>query len=88
MQNKSNNQILDKEEAEVDKIQYQTSVFIIISSTTFNGGIPKLSTLKNKNNIQDRMDNMKLHITHFYWSKRRMFGAFRQEPSVSCTTMS
>ena len=44
----SNNKILDKEEAETDKSEHQTSVLGIISTTTVNGGKPKLLTLKNK----------------------------------------
>ena len=45
-----NNQILDKEEDEVDKSEHQTSFLCLISSTTVNGGRPKGSTLKNKKN--------------------------------------
>ena len=41
----SNNQILDKEEAEADKSEHQTSVLSLISYTTVNCGIPKGSTL-------------------------------------------
>ena len=52
----SNNKILDKEEAETDKSEHQTSVLGILSTTNVNGGIPKLSALKNKKNIQARMD--------------------------------
>ena len=47
----SNNQLLDKEEAETDKSGHQTSVLGIISTTTVNGGRPKLLTLKNKKKI-------------------------------------
>ena len=44
----SNNQLLDKEEAETDKSDHQKSVLGLISTTTVNGGRPKGSTLKNK----------------------------------------
>ena len=37
----SNNKILDKEEAEADKSDHQTSVLSIIYSTTFNVGRTK-----------------------------------------------
>ena len=47
-QNISNNQLLDKEEAETDKSDHQTSVLGLIYTTTINGGIPKGSTLNNK----------------------------------------
>ena len=46
-QNISNNQLLDKEEAETDKSEHQTSVLGIISTTTANGRRPKGSTLEN-----------------------------------------
>ena len=52
----SNNQIIDKEESETHKSEHQTSVLGILSTTNVNGGIPKLSALKNKKNIQARMD--------------------------------
>ena len=52
----SNNQLLDKEEAEIDKSEHQKSVLGLISTTSVNGGIPKVSTLKNKKNLQERMD--------------------------------
>ena len=44
----SNNQLLDKEEAETDKSDHQKSVLGLISTTTVNGGRPKGLTLKNK----------------------------------------
>ena len=37
----SNNQLLDKGESETDKIEHQTSVLGIISTTSVNGGRPK-----------------------------------------------
>ena len=42
-----NNQLLDKEGYETDKSEHQTSVLDIISTTTVNGGRPKVPTLKN-----------------------------------------
>ena len=48
----SNNQIHDKEEAEANKSEHQTSLLSLISPTTANGGIPKGSTLKNKKILQ------------------------------------
>ena len=62
----SNNQLLDKEEAETYKIEHQTSVLGLISTSNVNGGIPKGSTLKNKKNLQERMDEAKIRITHFF----------------------
>ena len=59
----SNNQLFDKEEAETDKSEHQTSVLGIISTTTVNGGRPKVSTLKNRMNLQERMDEAKFHLT-------------------------
>ena len=41
----SNNKLPDKEEAEADKHEHQTSVLSLISYTTVNCGIPKGSTL-------------------------------------------
>ena len=64
----SNNKLLDKEEAETDKSEHQTSVLGLISTTTVNGGRPKGSTLKNKKNLQERMDEAKLHLTRFFYS--------------------
>ena len=59
----SNNQLLDKEEAKTDKRGHQISVLGLISTTNANGGIPKGSTLKNKKNLQEIMDEAKLHLT-------------------------
>ena len=86
--NISNNQLLDKEEYEADKSDHKTSVLSHIYSTTFNGGIPKGLTLKKTKNTSRIIYEAKLHITRFYWRKRRIFCAFQQEPSISCTTMS
>ena len=65
----SNNKILDKEEAETDKSEHQTSVLGIISTITVNGGKPKSLTLKNKKNFQERMDEAKVHLTHFFTAR-------------------
>ena len=52
MQKISNNQLLDKEEAETYKSELQTSVLGLICSTTVNGGRPEGSKLKNKKTLQ------------------------------------
>ena len=67
-QNIINNQLLDKEEAETDKSGHQTSVLGLISTTTFNGGIPKEFKLKKNKNLQERMDEAKLHLTCLFYS--------------------
>ena len=69
----SNNKLLDKEEAEADKNEHQISVLSLISSTTINGGRPKGPTLKNKKNIQERMDEVKTHITHLSLEEKNKF---------------
>ena len=71
----SNIQPLDKEEAETDKSEHQTSVLDLISTTTVNGGRPKGLTLKNKKNLQDRMDEAKLYLNH---KRRNCFHSCRQ----------
>ena len=48
----SNNKLLDKEEADTDKIGHQGSVLGLICATIVNGGRPKGPTLKNKKNLQ------------------------------------
>ena len=63
-----NNRLLDKEESGTDKKEHQTSVLGIISTTTVNGGRPKGQTLTIKNNLQERMDEVKLHINHLFYS--------------------
>ena len=55
----SNNQPLDKEEYETDKIENQASVLGHISTTNVNGGKPKGLTLKDKKNLQNIMDEEK-----------------------------
>ena len=62
----TDNEKLDKEYVEEDKIDHQTSVLGIISSTTVNGGRQKGSTNKNKKIHQEKMDEAKIHITHFF----------------------
>ena len=64
----SNNQLLDKEEYETDKSEHQTQVLGLISTTTVNGGIPKGSAIKNKKNLQERMDESKLHFNRLFYS--------------------
>ena len=64
----SKNQLIDKEEAETDISEHQTSVLGLISTTAINGGRPKGSKLKNKENLQERMDEAKLHITRLFYS--------------------
>ena len=63
-----NNQLLDGEEAETDKSEHQTSVLGLLSTTTVNGGRPKVSKLKNKKILQERIDEAKLYITRFFYS--------------------
>ena len=62
----SNNQLIDKEEAETDKSEHQTSVLSLISSNTVNGGRKKGSTLKNKKNLQEIMNEAKFYLTHLF----------------------
>ena len=69
----SNNRPLDKEESEMDKSEHQRSVLGIISTTTVNGGRPKGSTLKNKKNVQERMDEAKIRINSFFLEKNKNF---------------
>ena len=45
----SNDKKIDKEEAETDKSEHQTSLLGIISITIVNGGKPKGLTLKKEN---------------------------------------
>ena len=73
----SNNQLIDKEEAEIDNSEHQPSVLGLIYTATANGGRPKGSTLKNKKDIQERMDEAKLRLTLFYLSKRIILSAFQ-----------
>ena len=75
----SNNQLLDKEEAETDKIEHQSSVLGIISTTTVNGGRPEIPTLKNKKNLQERMDEAKLHLTHFFLEEKNNYNCIPKE---------
>ena len=69
----SNNKLIDKEEAETDKIDRQPSVLGLIYNTAFNGRRPKVSALKNKKNLQERMDESKLRITHFSLEEKKNF---------------
>ena len=47
----SKNQPLDKEEAELDKSEHQTSFLSLISTNIVNGEGPKGSLPKNKKNL-------------------------------------
>ena len=69
----SNNKLLDKEEAEADKSEHQTSVLSIISSATLNDGITKVSILKNKKNIHEIMYEAKLHINRLFLEEKENF---------------
>ena len=73
----SNNRLLDKEKSETYKSEHQTSVLGLISTTTINGRRPKVSKLKNKKNLQEIMDEVKLRLTCFYRSKRIVLSAFQ-----------
>ena len=66
----SNNKLIDKEEAKTDKREHQPSVLGLISTTDVNVGRTKGSTIKDKKNLQKRMDEAKLYLTHFSWRKR------------------
>ena len=48
----SKNQLLNKEEAELDKSEHQTSFLSLISTDIVNGGRPKGMLLKNKEKSQ------------------------------------
>ena len=63
----SKNQLLDKEKSEIDKSENQKSVLGLISTTTVNGRRPTVSTLKNRKNLQEIMDEAKLHITRLLY---------------------
>ena len=68
-----NNKLIDKEESETDKSDHQPSVLDLICTTAVNSGIPKGSTLKNRKNLQERMDESKLHLTHFFLEEKKNF---------------
>ena len=84
----SNNQLLDKEEAETDKSEHQTSVLVLIYTTTVNGGIPKVYTLKNKKNLQERMDEAKLHLTRLFYSASNLEHRSANRPIISSLILS
>ena len=69
----SNNQLIGKEETETDKSEHRPSVLGLIWTNSVNGGIPTVSTLKNKKTLQDRMDEMKLHLTRFSLEENNNF---------------
>ena len=64
----SNNQLLYKEESETDRSEHQTSVLGLISNTTVNGGRPKEPTLKNKENLQERIYEASIHLSCLFYS--------------------
>ena len=72
-QKRSNNKLIDKEEAETDKSEHQPSVLGLISTTAVNGGRTKGLTLRNKKNLQDRMDESKLHLTRLFLEEKNSF---------------
>ena len=69
----SNNRLIHTEEAETDKSEHQPSVLGLICTTDVNGGRPKVSTLKNKKILQDRMDEVKPRITHLLLGEKNNF---------------
>ena len=71
----SNNQLIDREESQTDKSEHQPSVLGVICTTAVHVGRQKVSTLKNKKNFQERMDEAKLHITHFLLEEKKNFKA-------------
>ena len=64
---------MDKEEYEADKIVHQPSVLGLIWTDTVNVGRPKGSTLKNKKNLQARIDEAKLHLNQFFLGEKEYF---------------
>ena len=62
----SNNKLLDEEESKIDKSEHQTSVLGLISNTTINECRPKKTTLKNKKNLQERIDESNIHLTRLF----------------------
>ena len=70
---KINNHLLDKEESEADKSEHQTSVLGIIFTTIINGCRSKKLTVKNKKNIQERIDKAKLHFTCLFSEEKHNF---------------
>ena len=81
-QKRSNNQLMYKEEVETDKSEHQTSVLGLISATIVNGEIPIVSTLKNKRNIQERMDEAKLHLIRLFYSAYNLEHRSSNEPLI------
>ena len=84
----SNNQLLDKEEAETDKSKHRTSVLGLISNTPINGGRQKVSTLKNKKNLQDIMDKANLHLTCLFYSASNLEHRSANGPLISSLILS
>ena len=84
----SNNKPIYKEEAEIDKSEHQTSVLGLIYSTKINGGRPKGSTLKNKKNLQTRMDEAKIHLTYFFYRASNLEHRSVNRPLISFIILS
>ena len=84
----SNNQLLDKEEAETDKSEHQTSVLVLISTTTVNSGRPKVSTIKNKKILQGIIDEVKLHLTCLFYSVSNLEHRLANGPLISSLILS
>ena len=72
-QNISNNQLIDKEEAEPDKSEHQPSFLVLIYTTAVNGGISKVLTLKNKKNFHSRMYEAKIRLTRLFLEEKNNF---------------
>ena len=84
----SSNQLIDKEEAKTYKNEHQTSVLGLISTTNVNDGRPKGLTLKNKMNLQARMDEVKLHLTRFFYSASNLEYRSENGPLISSLILS
>ena len=87
-QNISKNQLLDKEEAKTDKSEHQTSVLGLISTTTVNGGRPKVSNIKNEKKLQEIMDEVKLHLTCLFYSASNLEHRSANGPLISSLILS
>ena len=87
-QNISYNQLRDKEAAETDKSEHQTSVLCLIYTTSVNGGIPKGSTLKKHGNLKERMDEAKLHITCLFYRASNLEHRSAYGPLISSIILS
>ena len=84
----SKNQLLDKEVAETDESKHQTSVLGLVSTTTVNGGRPKISALKNEKNLQVRMDEANLHLTCLFYIVSNLEHRSANGPLISSLILS